>query len=122
MPVIIRKQWGALIKSNNPIKDSHVKKTIENIESNLLADEVYIKYELHENGEETTVTVYGYGDRRNENVQLFTRAFRKYLRLHGHVLEGNIWLYGEKEIEIQSNSEQKDLKELQNKENQDVNI
>jgi hypothetical protein len=105
---LIKQQWGSTIRSNNPIKKSHIEATLSNMSLDLFDNEVYVKYELHENGDEKAVTIYGYGNRKNDNVKAFSREFRKYLRLHGHVLDGNIWLYGEKEIETDA----KTIKEI----------
>lgn len=118
---VILQQWASFIRSSNQITKSHIDTTLSKIDSNLFKNNVYVKYELHEDGDLNTVTVYGYGNRNNDDVKMFMRAFRKYLRLHGHVLDGNIWLYGEKEIIPQENNVINNINEPLKAEN-DVSI
>lgn len=117
MPTIIRQQWGALIRSNNIIKEVHIKKTLADIDADLFNNEIYQKFEIginsNGNGDDYCVTIYGYGNRKNDDVKLFTREFRKYLRLHGHVLNGNVWYYGEKEHVVNESSNIENVKETE---------
>lgn len=101
---VIRPQWGAIIRSDNKIKQSHIDGTLSNISSEFIESETFVESHIHPNGEENAVKILGFGLRQEENVKLFTRQFRKYLRIFGHTLDGNVWLYGEKPVNIKEES------------------
>ena len=106
MSTIIRQQWGSHIICDRPVKEEHVKGALSKVPDNYKSNEVFIKYEVNYNGDQNSIAVFGYGLRDDETVSKFMREFRKHMRPYGYYLNGNIWLYGEKEILLDKLQEQ----------------